>query len=384
MHSRPRLVDEPAERARAPEPASPSSPAVLDLQRSAGNAAVTRLLAREPAAFSPFRPGAGPGMGGPLDLTKGVGADYEAASDAVRAWFAKLAVGARSQEAGILQSLPELVASAGQLPFARPDGGQGLVKDTVKPNEIELGLREQAKHEGVLLLEHRDASDLAGVQSETAAILANLGAIPTQITLGGDGAKLVASISGKVTGEAKVGGAKVEGEVSGDGANATVTVPGGGKVEGHVTGDGAGGSVSAPGGSAGIDVTGKGIKAKVKAGDLITVDASITREATGVVGWQAEISIGTIGKLIMPEDVAKVFKGAQETFTKSAGELARDHSDPAKVKEHAGALAGAVSDVLEKAKKSAEQNKPGWRIGAELKGDSAGGLSAGVTFTWVF
>ena len=37
------------------------------------------------------------------------------------------------------------------------------------------------------------------------------------------------------------------------------------------------------------------------------------------------------------------------------------------------------------AKKSAQQaKKPGWRVGAELKGDSAGGFSAGVTLTWVF
>jgi hypothetical protein len=384
MHSTRRLSDEPPGRAtEAEERIAPADPAVLALQRSAGNAAVARLLARD-ATFSPFKPGATPGMGGPLDLTKGVGADYDAASSAVRTWFAKLAADARSSEGGLLQSVPELVAAAGQLPFSKADGTQAVVKDVVKPNETELGLREQARHEGVRLLDHRDPSDAAGVRSETQAILANLGAIPTEISFGGDNAKITATISGKVTGEIKAGGVKVEGEASGDGASATVSVPGGGKVEGHVSGEGAGGSVSAPGAKAGFDVTGKGIKAQVKAGDLVTVDASITRDAaSGTVTWQAEISIGTIGKLIMPEDVAKVFKGAQDTFSKSAGELVHNLDDPAKVKQHGAALAGAISDVVEKAKKSASQ-KAGWRVGAELKGDSLGGVSGSITLTWVF
>ncbi len=117
----------------------------------------------------------------------------------------------------------------------------------------------------------------------------------------------------------------------------------------------------------------------------ITIDTAITREADNVMAWKAELSIGTIGKLLMPEDVAKVMTKTQSTFSKSAGELIDNLDDPGKVKEHGGELKEAVTEVLEKAKKSAEQaKKPGWRVGAEVKGDSAGGFSAGVTFTWVW
>jgi hypothetical protein len=87
----------------------------------------------------------------------------------------------------------------------------------------------------------------------------------------------------------------------------------------------------------------------------------------------------------MPEDVAKVFKGAQDTFAKSAGELVRNRDDPAKVKEHGGALAEAVKNAVVKAQKSAAQaKKPGWRIGGEIKGDPSGGVSGSITITWVF
>jgi hypothetical protein len=60
-----RIGARPEEPARTDEerarPAPPAPEQVLDLQRSAGNAAVARVLAREPAApaFSPFAPAAG-------------------------------------------------------------------------------------------------------------------------------------------------------------------------------------------------------------------------------------------------------------------------------------------------------------------------------------
>jgi hypothetical protein len=87
----------------------------------------------------------------------------------------------------------------------------------------------------------------------------------------------------------------------------------------------------------------------------------------------------------MPEEVAKVFKGTQETFSKSAGELVKNRDDPAKVKEHGGALVEAVKEAVEKAQKSAAQaRKPGWRIGVDVKGDGSGGVSGGVTLTWTW
>jgi hypothetical protein len=376
-----RALDEDDRGPDAPPRVSASEPALLQLQRSAGNAAVTQLIARD-FTFSPIRPEARPN---PLDAgaaAQAVLVDHNAATQAVWDWFDKYSEPHR-ESGSVPGSVAELVAQACALPFTLKDGSQGVVRDKVPPPEVEEHLRQRARTLGLRLQEHRDASDTAGVRSELSAVLSNLGAIPTQLTLGDDDAKVVASLSGKVTGELKVGRGKVEVEGSSEGVEGSVSTPGGGKVTGKVGPEGGGGSVEVPGAKFGLEVGGKGIKAEVKAGELLTVNGSITREADNVMAWKAEVSIGTIGKLIMPEDVAKVLKGTQDTFSKSAGELIHNLDDPAKVKEHGSALAGAVSDALEKAKKSAAQ-KPGWRVGAELKGDSAGGFSGSVTFTWVF
>ena len=59
--------------------------------------------------------------------------------------------------------------------------------------------------------------------------------------------------------------------------------------------------------------------------------------------------------------------------------------DPAQVKKHGSELAEALGEAVEKAKKSAEQSgKSGWRFGAELKGDGAGGVSGSLTLTWTW
>jgi hypothetical protein len=83
--------------------------------------------------------------------------------------------------------------------------------------------------------------------------------------------------------------------------------------------------------------------------------------------------------------VAKVFSKTQKTFAESAGALMRNRDDPAKVEEHGSELAEALGEAVEKAKKSAEQaGKSGWRFGAELKGDGAGGVSGSLTLTWTW
>jgi hypothetical protein len=377
-----RLEDGELLPADAPPAVSEPEPALLSLQRGAGNAAVTRMLARD-VSFNPIRPEARPNPLDPTAAAQAVLADHDAATQAVRDWFDAFSQPHR-ESGNVPGSIPELVAQACALPVTLKDGTKATVRDKGPPPVVEEHLRARARTLGLRLTEHRDASDVAGVRSELDAVLANLGAIPTSLTLGDDDAKVTASLSGKITGEAKIGGAKVEVEGSSEGVEGSVSTPGGGgKVTGKVGPEGGGGSVTVPGAKFGLEVGGKGIKAEVKAGELLTVNGSLTREADNVIAWKAEVSIGTIGKLIMPEDVAKVLKGTQDTFSKSAGELIHNLDDPVKVKEHGGALAGAVSDALEKAKKSATQ-KPGWRVGAELKGDSAGGLSGSVTFTWVF
>jgi hypothetical protein len=357
-----RLAEEPSERApRTPGPA-PQEPALLALQRSAGNAAVTRLLARDTLSNAlgdaPVAAPASFNVRDPL----GVGdlmADETAAGQAAFAYF-----DAQNKDGVISISVAELVRNAGQQPFKRKDGTEAKVIDKIPADKLEEQLRGRAKYFGVTVLDHRAATDLPGMKSEMDAILANLGAIPTEVTLGGEDLKVTASIFGTIKGEAKIGSAKVEGEASKDGVEGSVKVPGA-TLKGSV-GE-------------------KGVKASLKLGELLTIDGGLNPKADGSVDWRAEISVGTIGKLIMPEDVAKVFSKTQKTFAESAGALMRNRDDPAKVKEHGSELAEALGEAVEKAKKSAEQSgKSGWRFGAELKGDGAGGVSGSLTLTWTW
>ena len=130
----------------------------------------------------------------------------------------------------------------------------------------------------------------------------------------------------------------------------------------------------------------KGIKASLKLGELMTIDGGLNPKPTAASDWRAEISVGTIGKLIMPEDVAKVFSKDAEDVRRERGRAGHATATiPAKVKEHGSELAEALGEAVEKAKKSAEQaKKPGWRFGAELKGDGAGGISGSITLTWTW
>jgi hypothetical protein len=339
---------------------------------SAGNAAVARALQREPDPSEPrgssdpvtslsMRGGkaSDPAEGALSALT----ADYEAAMRGVFAWFDAAAEEVR-KGGGFVHSVAELVDAAGSLVFRRQDGTTAAVREVIKPNELELGIRTRAKTLGLALLEHRAGSDVAGVQSEVMAILRNLGRIPTEVSFGGSGGRFTASIAGKVSGEAKLG----------DEA----------RLGGEATASGVAGSVTVPGGKFGVGVERKEIKAEIRAGDLVTVKGSAGCEANGSGTWKAEISFGTLGGVVGAERVAKVMRGAQETFESSALELVRGIDDPGKIKEHGGPLAEAVGEAIETAKKSAAQARSGWS--ASLRGESspAGGLSAAVILTWVF
>lgn len=353
-----RLADEPPQRAEPPPAPVPEEPALLALQRSAGNAAVTRLLARDLLSNAL---GDAPLAAPNLNLPAGALDDWKAAGEAADAYFDSIAKQHR-ETLLIPGSMAGLVHTACEQEFTLKDGSKGKVSDKMKPPEVEQRLRVRARQQGIEIQEHALEGDLPGIKAEMDALLANLGAIPTEIKLGNDDIKVVASISGKVSAEAKAGPVKIEGEGSSEGVEGGVTV---GPVKGSF----------GP----------KGVKAEVKVGDLIKISGGLQPGKDGSVGWSANLEIGTIGKLIMPEEVAKVFKGTQETFSKSAGELVRNRDDPAKVKEHGGALVEAVKGAVEKAQKSAAQaKKPGWRVGVEVKGDGSGGVSGGVTLTWTW
>ena len=353
-----RLAEEPSERHDRPLEPEPPEPPILALQRSAGNAAVTRLLARDVLSNAL---GDAPLAAPNLNLPVGGLDDWAAAGLRVDAYFDEVAKEHR-ETLLVPGSMAGLVHQACEQEFTLKNGTKLKVAEKMKATEVEQRLRLRARTQGFQIQEHADAGDLPGIKAEMDALLANLGAIPTEVKLGNDDIKVVASISGKVSAEAKAGPVKIEGEGSSEGIEGGVTV-GPGKVS----------------------FGQKGVKAEIKVGDLIKVSGGLQPGKDGSVGWSASLEIGTIGKLIMPEEVAKVFKGTQETFSKSAGELVRNRDDPAKVKEHGGALVEAVKDAVEKAQKSAAQaKKPGWRVGVDIKGDGSGGVSGGITLTWTW
>jgi len=338
-----------------------SEPQLLSLQRSAGNQAVARWLARQP------------------DLT--VKSDPQAvASERVLIWFTEVATRLRQTEPGSrVQSVAELVYIAGRLDL----GQGGKVRDRMKPAAIEQLLRNAAREQGVQLLDHRPLDDPRGLAAEAAAIFGNLDRIPTELTFGGDESHITISIGGKVS--AAVGALKLEGEsLPEGGAKGKASIKGdAGEVEIHGSPEGVGTSFKRGKTKVGVDL-GKGIKAEVKAGDLVTVKGAVTPEGNGKVGWSAQITISTLGGSVLgAQDIAKVMGAAQDTFASSGSALASDLGVEEVVK-HGPLLKKAVTDVAEKAKKSAAQNKPGVAVGVSAKGDSEGGYGGSVTLTWVF
>ena len=298
---------------------------------------------------------------------------------AVEKWFDPFVAEVRQREAGSpVQSVAELVWIACELEYTDDAGQAAKVRDHVKPGVLEGYLRGRAKHQGIVLLEHRPMADVRGVQAEAMAILGNLGRIPTEATFGGDDNHITISLTGTVTAEAKVGAVKFEGEASPGGVSGKASVKGNvGELEAHGSGEGVGASLKTPGGTkVGVDI-GKGAKAELKAGDFVTVKGSVQPEGDGRVSWSAQITIGTLGDVITPADVAKVMNGAQETFSKSGAALMQDRGLEGLV-EHGGPLKSAVTDVAAKARKSAGQGKPGWSVGVGVKGDKTGGYSGTV------
>src|SRR4051794_5978526 len=133
---------------RRPPPAEPGlrEPEALAPRLPAGVS--NALLAREVTSLSMRKPAS------VLDLAAGASADYATAMGEVYRWFDGLGTPA--------QSVPELVAMASDLPFAKADGSPAVVRDVVKAAELQIGLLGRAKVNGVQLLAHRDMSDVAG------------------------------------------------------------------------------------------------------------------------------------------------------------------------------------------------------------------------------
>jgi hypothetical protein len=399
---RDREAGRPTGREETPEqpPASPDG--LLVLQRTAGNAAVSRLLQRDTPTDAPtkdpppmtfVRPGSplsmrpGPSVSDPLGTAAMLQGDSKAAVDAARAWWNIVFDDAKKRGGGgvaaFTWSVPELVNEAGALIFDTGRGKSRLVREVLNPGDREVFLRQLARERGVALLEMHQLSNLPGVKSQLSAMLRNLGRIPTELEIKGGSGGVTLSVGGTVTVEVEAGKTKVEGELSTEGVEGTVTLPNKTKIKGKVGEEGFGGSVDWGEGKVGIDVNDKGVKAEVSFGKFVHVKGIAGEAKEGGFAWKAEISVGTLGSIVTVDDLAKVMVGAQKTFGESAADLARGVS-PEKVKRHGGAVEEAVNNVGKKIKKSAEQAKPGWAAGLSFQGSEYGGVSGMVTLTWVW
>lgn len=342
---------EPGEAAERPSTPAPAV-GLLELQQSAGNAAVSRMLARTPGAPTSLSMRGGKDPLRPDIGSSEIGKRMSAATDAVKDWLDAKA--AATGNAGFRESVPELVAAAREI--------EG-VADVYSAAEVEVILRERAKFIGLPLTETRPVDDRTGVAAEAVARLKNLAdKIPTEVTVGGDDASITIGIGGISSRLKPGGGTTVEGEISPDGA----------KV-----------GVKYPGGKVGVSADQKSVKLDLKAGDLVSVKGSVEREGE-YFKWKADVQIGTLGKVLGAEDIAKVLAGTQKTLGGAAQDLA-DGLQLSDVTKHGGAVKDAVGGAVEKAKKSAEQAKAGWQVGVSVQGGGKdGGVSAVVTLTWVF
>ena len=151
--------------AREPEPQVPfPEPAVLALQRTAGNQATARFLQRQPTLTVDNKAN---------DLRLG----------------ARLDVVRRARRRGPQDRAgnPDPVGRRARLHGLRARDsadGRRKVRDASSRRAIEELIRARAKQQGIVLLDHRDPADVRGLQAEATAILGNLGRMPTELTFG--------------------------------------------------------------------------------------------------------------------------------------------------------------------------------------------------------
>ena len=178
---------------------------MLDLQRSAGNAAVARVLAREPAPVTSLQfTQPAPVVGGPnpfLTYRPKLAPEVEVAVDR---WLTQQAAGIRIMLLDGKVSMPELVDRVRR---GVPEAAEAS-PDAIRPRVIEIV--------GVVP-ETRSKPDLGGQNVEWAARISNLFPIPpTSVTFGGSQTSLTVGIkgaelkTGKITTKAGVGGPESE------------------------------------------------------------------------------------------------------------------------------------------------------------------------------
>jgi hypothetical protein len=352
-------VEEREERQHPSEPPAPKSDAaaILALQRSAGNAAVSRMLARAPTdapllpgIADPGKPSLVPGLGASLhfdEVPMSVQMPVDAYLDQHTPEILEKVL------AGTI-SIPEMVAELRQkVPQASTVSGSALA-----------GIVRGHKYSNATLKipEERKKVDATGLTKQAEASIANaLPSVPTSVSLSGSAGSLTLSISG-VQIKTKVGGAQVKVDAGKDGPSAEVKK----------------GDVSV-GASAKWDGTEFGLKTQVKDAKL---DGKVSKDPTKGWTWSAGLVMPLWGSEIdVLPDLNKVVGEAQGAISESVAYIQGGGSP---TDSYVTDRLAKIKPAIEAAQRTAQQSRgPAATLRASV-GGGAGGFSAGVTLTVEF
>ena len=347
---RERLPDQPAkaeeERAEAAPP--PSAAALLALQRSAGNAAVTRVLARDPATPTSLQftqPAPAPPIGGPLAVMPKLPADVEKAVDQFL-----------SDNRNVIQmevstgtvSMPEVVDRVRRKVAAAADAS---------PFALEMRVLQIVG----AVPSTRQKKSLGGDQAQQAASIANkLPKIPTSVTISSSSTSLKIELVG------------VELKTAQDGVHSTLKA------------DKEGVGVEAKEGGAKVGVNakwdGSGFGVKTEVGG-VKFGGKVERKGEGWK-WSGGLVFQLAGDEVeeLP-DVSGTVAAAHGAISDALGHVARGGS-PAD--EYVTGRMGQIKPAIDAVGKvAARSGKSGATLRVTASGDD-GGFTAGVSLVIVF
>jgi hypothetical protein len=345
---------EGSEAERAPAALGPAA-AILALQRSAGNAAVTQLLARAPGDAPIMLPGLNtpltPGIGGgPIYLDQvpmSVQMPVDKYLDDHTADYLERVM------AGTI-SIPEVVAELRQkLPQAATISSSSLAG---------LVAGHRFSNATLKIPDTRGKVDATGMTKQAEASIANsLPSIPTSVTLSGSAGQLTLSISG------------VQLKTSKDGVHVTVDAGKDGPSVEAKKGD-----VSA-GASAKWDGTEFGIKTQVKDAKL---DGKVSKDPAKGWTWSAGLVMPLWGSEIdVVPDLTKVVADAQGAISESVAYIQGGGSPK---DAYVTDRLAKIKPAIDAAQRTAQKSKgPAATLRANV-GGGAGGFSAGITLTVEF
>jgi hypothetical protein len=341
---------EDAQEARTPEPA-PAAPAaaLLELQRGAGNAAVARVLAREPAGAPVQLTQPGSVVGGPNPFLNYRPPELEPqVQQAVDAWLTDQKTGIGIQVGQGATSIPEIIDQVRRHVPAAADANVAAIRARI---DAIIGPVPAT----------RGKRDLAGQRAEQQARISNIFPIPpTSVTFGGSQTSVTVGIHGA---ELKTLAAQtgISGKADQEGAEAELK-KGDAKV----------------GASGKWDGSEFALKTEVGA---LKFSTKVHRKGGAAWAWTGGLTIQLAGEEAdeLP-DVSGAVLGAHVAIAESLGHLQGGGSfDDGYVKDRMGKVKPAFDALGNVAKRT----KPGATLRVNV-GAEDGGFTAGVSLVIVF